>query len=460
MEEVMDIQLIVKQQKRFFDTGKTRNIPFRLKMLNRLQQAILEMEDEIGRAVWQDLGKSASEAYMCETGLVLSEISYMKKKLRGLAAPRMKWTPLAQFPSASYVLREPYGCVLVMSPWNYPFLLTLEPLVDAIAAGNTAVVKPSAYTPQTSAVIEKLLQKCFPEKYVAVVTGGRKENADLLEQEFDYIFFTGGTTVGRLVAEKAAAHFTPVTLEMGGKSPCIVDETANLRVAAKRIAFGKYLNCGQTCVAPDYLLISEKVKDRFLALLKAEIKHMYGINAFQNEHYGKIINEKHYDRLMGLLEGQEIYYGGRGDRAARQIEPTILVGASPDSAVMQEEIFGPILPVLTYRHIEEAVSFVKKRPKPLALYLFSQDRSTISRIEKQVSFGGGCINDTIIHLATSEMPFGGVGNSGMGKYHGKYGFETFSHEKSIVDKSTLVDLPIRYQPYNEVKDWLVHRFMR
>lgn len=456
----MDISEIVIRQRGFFETGKTLGISFRLRMLDRLSTAIKEMEPEINDAIKSDLGKSAFETYMCETGLVLSEISHMKKNLRKYAAVSFKWTPLAQFPSVSYTIKEPYGCVLIMSPWNYPFMLTMDPLIDALAAGNTAVVKPSAYSPKTSEVISRIIEKCFPKKYVAVVQGGREANSDLLEQKFDYIFFTGGMSVGRIVMEKASVHFTPVTLEMGGKSPCIVDETADLKVAARRIAFGKYLNCGQTCVAPDYLLVSDKVKDKLLFYLASEIEKMYGKCAFDNEDYGKIVNKKHFNRIMGLIEGQKIYYGGHSNADGLQIEPTILEDVSPESPVMQEEIFGPVLPVITFDKLDEAVDFVRKRPKPLALYFFSSSRLNIKRIEKSLSYGGGCINDTVVHLATSELPFGGVGNSGMGGYHGRYGFNTFSHEKAVLDKSNLIDLPMRYQKYNGVKRMLVRMFLR
>lgn len=456
----MNTEAVVEKQRNFFKTGKTLNVSFRLRMLERLQKAIIAMENEIHKAIRMDLGKSSFEAYMCETGMVLSEISYMKKHLRQFAAPKLKWTPLAQFPSFSRILMEPYGCVLIMSPWNYPFMLAIEPLVDALAAGNTAVVKPSAYSPATSVVIKKLLAKCFPQEYVAVVEGGRMANEDLLDREFDYIFFTGGTDVGRLVMKKAAEHFTPVTLEMGGKSPCIVDETANLKIAARRIVFGKFLNCGQTCVAPDYLLVADKVKEKLLSYIAAEIERMYGRCVFENEKYGRIINEKHFIRLRGLLAGQEIYCGGGYRSENLQIEPTVLNNVSPDSAVMREEIFGPILPVISYKTMAEAINFVRSRPKPLALYFFSTNKRNVRCVEKYLSYGGGCINDTIIHLATSELPFSGVGRSGMGEYHGRHGFETFSHKKGIVSKSNLIDLPIRYQPYNEVKRALLKLFLR
>ena len=450
---------ICEKQKLFYQSGKTRQVGFRIHALSRLRAAIQEMEPEILEALRQDLGKSSFEGYMCEIGMVQSEISHMLRHVRAYSRTKPVVTPIAQFCSMSYVKKEPYGAVLIMSPWNYPFMLTLEPLVDALAAGNTAVVKPSAYAPHTSAVIRRLLEGCFPQKYVAVIEGGRDVNADLLEQKWDYIFFTGSRHVGRLVMEKAAAHLTPVTLELGGKSPCIVDETANLKITARRIAFGKYLNCGQTCVAPDYLLVHRSVKDELLTLLRREIRRMYGENPLENPAYGKIINEKHFQRLRSLIKGERVICGGvYNDRC--QIAPTILDSVSPFSPVMQEEIFGPILPVLTYEDLDAAVEYVKRQEKPLACYYFSTDRARIRRLTSELPFGGGCVNDTIIHLATSAMGFGGVGESGMGSYHGKKGFDTFTHEKSIVDKMNWIDLPMRYQPGSQIKDLLVRAFLK
>ena len=455
----MDVKALLERQRAYFLSGATRSPAVRVLMLDRLYREIKKMEPEINAALEADLGKSAYETYMCETGLTLSEISYMKKHLRKFSGRKRVHTPLAQFPSRSYILREPYGCVLIMSPWNYPFMLTLEPLADAVAAGNTVVLKPSAYSPNTSAVIRRLISNVFPEEYVAVVEGGRAENADLLEQKFDYIFFTGGTQVGRLVLEKAAKHFTPVTLELGGKSPCIVDESADLKVAARRIAFGKYLNCGQTCVAPDYLLIQESVKDKFLELFYAAVREMYGETPLENPNYGRIVNEKHFDRLSGILDSETILFGGERDRETLRIAPAVVGPVAPEGAAMGQELFGPILPVMTYRELDEAISFVLSRPRPLALYIFSRHRPHIDRVQQMCSYGGGCVNDTIIHLATSEMPFGGVGMSGMGGYHGQRGFETFTHEKATVDKANWLDLPFRYQPYSALKDRLIRMFL-
>ncbi len=461
----MTITDIVNQQRAFFHTGATLPISYRKQALNKLKKAIQTHEKELLEALHTDLGKSEMEAYMCEVGLTISEINYISARLRRWVRNKRVCTPLANFPAKSFTVQEPYGVTLIMSPWNYPVLLTLEPLVGAIAAGNCCVLKPSDYSPATSKVIASLRAEIFPPEYVTVVTGGRKENTDLLEQHFDYIFFTGGVTVGKLVMEKAAQHLTPVTLELGGKSPCIVDKTANIPLAARRIVFGKYLNCGQTCIAPDYILIEESVHDEFVECVKKEIMAMYTANPLTFAAYGKIINRKHFDRILGLIDPAKVVYGGKNNPDTLQIEPTVLDNVTPEDAVMQEEIFGPIMPILTFRGSEVqnfgdwAIDFIRSRPHPLALYIFTNDKKTEKRFLETVQFGGGCVNDTIMHLATSEMAFGGVGNSGMGSYHGKKSFETFSHEKSIVKKSQWLDLPIRYQPYTSFKQWLVRLFL-
>ena len=368
---------------------------------------------------------------------------------------------LANFPSSARAVFEPYGVVLVMSPWNYPFMLCMEPVIGAIAAGNCCVVKPSAYSPATSAVIHTILSEVFPPEYVAVVEGGRAENAALLEQRFDYIFFTGGVTVGRLVMEKAAVHLTPVTLELGGKSPCIVTADCDLKVAARRIVFGKFLNCGQTCVAPDYLLVDQSVKEPLLALIQKEIARQYGPDPLANPDYGKIINRKHFDRLCGLIDPAKVVCGGQTQPDALRIAPTLLDHVQPGDAVMQEEIFGPLLPVLTYKSLDEAAQFIQSREKPLALYLFTRNRKAERLFAEYVSFGGGCVNDTIMHLSVPSLGFGGVGRSGMGSYHGRKSFETFSHEKSILKKPFWPDLPLRYQPYtNALYQKMIRIFLR
>ena len=347
-----------------------------------------------------------------------------------------------------------------MSPWNYPVLLTLDPLIDAIAAGNTAVVKPSAYAPCTFDVMKTMIEECFPAHYVAVVDGGRAENQALLQQRFDMIFFTGGKTVGREVLRHAAEYLTPVTLELGGKSPCIVDSTAKIRLAAKRIVFGKYLNCGQTCVAPDYILCDKRIRDELITAILAEIEKQFGKEPLKNPNYGKIINEKHFERILGLINGEKLVYGGQSEPESLRIAPTVLNNITWDDAVMGEEIFGPLLPILTFDTLDEALDTVESHPHPLALYFFSEDKAAQKKVLDTCRFGGGCINDTIIHLATSDMPFGGVGESGMGSYHGRAGFETFSHYRSIVDKKTWMDLPIRYQKYTGLKEKMMRMFLK
>lgn len=456
----MEASVIVKKQKEYFKTGETKDLKRRLEVLKKLQQAIRMREEQLCKALEEDLGKSSSESYMCEIGLTLSELSCQIRHLKKWARPKRCRTELTNFHAKSFTVREPYGCVLVMSPWNYPFLLCMEPMIGAVAAGNCCVLKPSAYSPATSAAIKELITEVFSEEYVAVVEGGRAENSALLEERFDYIFFTGGVTVGKYVMEKAAANLTPVTLELGGKSPCIVDKTCNLKLAARRIAFGKYLNCGQTCVAPDYLLIDKSIKDRFLEIFTDTVAEMYGRDALANPDYGKIINQKHYERLCGLMEEDKIVLGGQKKPETMQIAPTVMDGVTDQDPIMQEEIFGPILPVLVYDDISQAFDSVREREKPLAAYLFTGEKKTEKLFLQQLSFGGGCINDTVLHLATSHMGFGGVGYSGMGNYHGYKSFETFSHEKSILKKYCWLDMPLRYQPYSRVKDKMIHIFLK
>lgn len=455
---MMKIEEIAAAQREFFATDSTKPVERRLKALGDLRAAILKREQELYAAMKADLNKSGFETYMTELGMVLDELRFVSKHLRGWAARSPVHTPLAQFHSRSFRIPEPYGVVLIMAPWNYPFQLSLEPLIGAIAAGNCAILKPSAYAPRTSQVIADLIADCFPPEYVAVVQGGRQENQDLLKQRFDYIFFTGSVAVGKLVMESASRYLTPVSLELGGKSPCIIDRTADLKVAARRLAFGKFLNAGQTCVAPDYLLVQKSVKDEVIRSLVSEIRNFYGENPLENESYPKIINEKHFARLNGLMRDGQILAGGETNGRG-QIAPTILDGVTAQSPIMQEEIFGPILPVLTFDELDEAIGFVRSREKPLALYLFTRDPQTEKRVLGSLSFGGGCVNDTIIHLATSHMGFGGVGNSGMGSYHGKASFDTFSHYKSMVKKYNWIDLPFRYPPYSPFKLKLIRLFL-
>lgn len=450
-----EITAIVDKQRRYYSTGATLPVEGRIEALKKLRQALLHHEEAIAEAIRQDLGKSKEESYMCETGLVVSEISYLLRHIRSFAREKTVATPLAQFASRSYKKPSPYGVTLIMSPWNYPLLLTLDPLADALAAGNTAIIKPSAYSPATGALLQKLLEELFPEEYVAVITGGREENEHLLEQKFDYIFFTGSKTVGRTVLEKAAKHLTPVTLELGGKSPCIVHSDADLKLAARRIVFGKYLNCGQTCVAPDYVLCEQSVKDTLLEYLRVEIKRQYA-----NAACGKIINRKHFERVLSLIDPDKVIVGGGSDADTLQIEPTVMDGVTWDDKVMREEIFGPVLPILTYNSIDEVIETVNSHDKPLALYIFARDKKVIRKVTGRCAYGGGCVNDVVIHLATSNMGFGGVGESGMGAYHGKTGFDAFTHYKSIVDKKTWIDLPMRYHPYSKGGNLLIHRFLK
>ncbi len=454
----MTIEEIVAKQRAFYLSGATRSFEFRQKALRKLQSALRENEAKIAEALLKDLGKPPFESYMSETGMVLDEVRYHLTHLRGWMRDKRVRTPLAQFHSVSFVSPEPYGVVLIMSPWNYPVLLCLDPLIGAISAGNCAVVKPSAYTPATSQVIADILEEIYPPEYVAVVQGGRQGNTALLEQKFDYIFFTGSVGVGKVVMEAAAKHLTPVTLELGGKSPTIIDASADLRLAARRIAFGKVLNGGQTCVAPDYVLIEESVRDEFIEHFRGVLEEFFPDG--NHEGMARIVNEKHYQEKKELLLGQKVAIGGGFDDRTMRIEPTVLVDVDPDSQVMTEEIFAPILPVLTWRKLEEAIEFVRSRPKPLALYLFTGDRSVEERVLMGCSFGGGCVNDTMIHLATPYMGFGGVGQSGMGSYHGKHSFDTFTHYRSIVRKSTWLDLPFRYRPYSEGKFRMIRRFLK
>ena len=453
-----EIQNILEKQHKFFQTGQTLPVNYRIEQLKKLKDSIIRHEPDLNLALKADLGKSETESYMCEVGLTLSELSWMLKHIKKLTKEKWVPTPLAQFAAKSFRSPSPYGTVLIMSPWNYPVLLTLEPLIDALAAGNTAVVKPSAYAPATSRVMQEIIEECFSEEYVAVVTGGRAENQALLNQRFDKIFFTGGKTVGREVLRHAAEYLTPVTLELGGKSPCIVDSTAKIPLAARRIVFGKYLNCGQTCVAPDYILCDVSIKDALLAAIQKEITRQFGDRPLDNPDYGKIINEKHFERILGLIAKEKIICGGESDSSTLRIAPTVLTDVSWDDPVMGEEIFGPLLPVLTYSSLDEAIRTVESHPHPLALYFFSEDKKAQKKVLDLCHFGGGCINDTLLHVTNPNLPFGGVGNSGMGSYHGKASFDAFSHKKSIVKNTTRFDISLRYAPFTERKVKWLKRF--
>ncbi len=454
----MDVSEIVRRQREFFDSGATRPAEFRLDALESLRRALREREGELSAAMLRDLNKQPFETYMCETGLVLDECRYHIRHLRSWMKEKRVPTPLAQFRSRSFVSPEPYGVVFIATPWNYPIQLCLDPLIGAISGGNCAVIKPSAQAPETSHALARLIREAFPPEYVTVAECSRAEADALLEEKWDYIFFTGSPDVGRRVMAAAAKNLTPVSLELGGKSPVIVDATADLKLAARRVAFGKVLNAGQTCVEPDYLLVEAGARDAFLAAYRAALREFFPDGDMSR--MVTIVNEKHYQRLIALMAGQTAAIGGGTDAARRFVEPTVFVDVAPDSPLMQNEIFGPVLPVLTWTKLDEAIDFVRGRPRPLALYLFTRSAAVKRRVLDSCSFGGGCINDTIIHLATPHMGFGGVGSSGMGQYHGKKSFDTFTHCRSIVDKACWLDLPLRYFPYTAAKEKLLRVFLR
>ncbi len=438
---------LIAQQREFFRLGKTRSPAFRREQLTLLKQMIENNEARILAALKADLGKSDEEGYLTEVGFVLNELNYMLRNVGRFARPKRVPTPLAYFTSRSRLVPEPYGVVLIISPWNYPFQLTLAPLVGAIAAGNCAIIKPSEHSTRTTALLNELITNTFDPRYIKVVTGEVPETQALLQQKFDYIFFTGSGTVGKIVMQAAARHLTPVTLELGGKSPCIIEADVNLKLTAKRVAWGKFLNAGQTCVAPDYILINRDIKTQFIEELKGALREFYGPDAQQSGHFGRIINSDHFDRLTNLLKDGSIVYGGEADRDDLYIAPTVLTAVDKDSALMEEEIFGPLLPVLAYEGLEQAVDFINARPQPLALYLFSRSDAAVDYILAHTSSGGVCINDTISHMTSKWLPFGGVGASGMGKYHGRASFATFSHSKSVLKTGFRFDLKPKYPPY-------------
>lgn len=425
------------------------DIKYRKESLKKLLHVITQNEEAIINALYSDFKKPAFEAVLTETNYVIGDLKQTIKNINSWAKPKKVWSSLLNFPSSDYIYSEPYGNVLILSPWNYPFQLALCPLVAAVAAGNKVTLKPSELTPHTSAIIAKIISETFPVKDVVVVTGDATIAADLLKKRWDYIFFTGSVGVGKIVAKAAAENLTPVTLELGGKSPCIVDETANLELSARRIVWGKIINAGQTCVAPDYILVHHEMKDTFVKFLIQEIEKALGQNPEESPDYARIINLKNWQRQLSLLENQKILYGGQASQDSLYLSPTLLDEPKMDSLVMKEEVFGPILPILSYKSKEEIDKIISSFDKPLALYLFSQNNFFIDEVLKKYSFGGGCINDTVIHLVNNNLPFGGVGNSGMGAYHGKLSFDIFSHKKSIVKRGTWLDLPLRYAPYGD-----------
>ena len=445
--DLQRIRSLLGEQRKFFSTGKTLSLAFREERLRELQSAILQHEQELMDAMYADFRKPPAEAYATEIGFVELELKLVLKNLRQWAKPQRVKESLLNFPSRSYIHSDPYGLSLIIGPWNYPFQLLLAPLIGAMAAGNCTIVKPSELTPHTSAAVTRMLRAHFDEAYVTAVEGRVATTQHLLQQRFDYIFFTGSTKVGKIVLRAAAEHLTPVTLELGGKSPAIVTEDADLGLAARRIAWGKFMNAGQTCIAPDYLLVQESIKEDLIELIGQYIEQFYGQDPQQSPDFARIVNDTHFNRLSGYLKDGVIRTGGVTDAASRYIAPTLLDKVTWQHPVMQEEIFGPILPVLTFRHIDEAVRTVNQHEKPLALYLFTSDAEIKQQVLTQTFFGGGCINDTISHVANPNLPFGGVGNSGMGSYHGKSSFDLFSQQKSVLHRGTWLDLPMRYPPY-------------
>ena len=457
----MNNKELVNRQREYFLSGKTLPVSERVNNLKKLRRAILDFEGKILQALYEDLGKSEFEAYATEIGVTLHELSYMIRKLPSLAKPRRVKTPLTHFPSTSRLYRDPYGVVLIVAPWNYPFQLLMMPLIGAIAGGNCTVLKTSASAPATSTVVKEMLLSAFPEEFIAVVEGREAGSRDLPDEEFDLIFFTGSVNVGREIMERAAKNLTPVVLELGGKSPCIVDETADLALAAKRIIWGKSINSGQTCVAPDYVLVHSSVKDALVGAMKQAIPLLLGEEMLNNKDLPCIVNQHHFERLTGLILTGNVVYGGRSNPQERKIELTILEGVTWDCPVMQEELFGPILPILTYDDREEMLRFLARREKPLALYLFTESKEMEELVTARLSYGGGCINDTIMHVANIHLPFGGVGKSGMGSYHGKDSFAAFTHAKGVVKRAKRMDLPLRYPPYDSKgKMQILRRFLR
>ena len=438
---------LLKQQDAFFNAQKTKDVSYRKEMLVALRNEIEINEEAICDAIYEDFKKPQFESMATETQLVLAELNLMIKRIRQWASPIRVSTNLLNFPSSDRIYKEPFGKVLIIAPWNYPFQLAIAPLIGAVAAGNTAVIKPSELTPNTSAIIAKIIKAVFPVEYVSVVEGGVEVSQKLLSFKWDYIFFTGSTTVGKIVYKSAAEHLTPVTLELGGKNPCIVDETAKINLAAKRIVWGKFINAGQTCIAPDYILVHHKVKDQLLEALKRNIEKSYGKNVEASPDFARIVNHKHYKRLISLLEDENVVFGGLTNESDNYLAPTLVNEPDLEAAIMKEEIFGPILPILSYKNEDDLTKIMGKYSKPLATYVFSTKRKFQKKIVHLNSFGGGAINDTIIHIANKDLPFGGVGDSGIGAYHGKLSFDLFSHHKSVLKKANWIDVPLRYPPY-------------
>ena len=456
-----DINLIFKNQKEFFESGKTINVDYRIKSLKKLNDIIKKNEDKILSELKKDLGKSNFEGYVTEVGILYDDINFHIKNVKKWSSEEKRKSPIVYYPSKSYIYKEPYGVTLIIGPFNYPFQLVIAPLIGAISAGNTAIIKPSENSRNIALLLEKLINENFPEEYLRVVNplGGKETVSLLLDKPFDYIFFTGSVRVGKLVMQKAAQHLTPVTLELGGKSPCIVDSDAKLKLAAKRIVWGKFLNAGQTCVAPDYLCVHKSVKDELLKLIINEIRVQFGENVRNSGDYPRIVNKSSLERLSGYLNDGKIYYGGNIDEDNLYMEPTLIIKPDLNSPLMSDEIFGPILPILVYEDLDNVIKFINHREKPLALYYFSESKKKIKYVLTSTTSGGVTINDTIIHVANPNLPFGGVGNSGVGKYHGKESFETFTHNKSVMKRGTFIEFNIRFAPYKNKLN-LVKRIMK
>lgn len=456
-----DINLIFKNQKEFFESGKTINVDYRIKNLKKLNDIIKKNEDKILNELKKDLGKSNFEGYVTEVGILYDDINFHIKNVKKWSSEEKRKSPIVYYPSKSYIYKEPYGVTLIIGPFNYPFQLVIAPLIGAISAGNTAIIKPSENSRNIALLLEKLINENFPEEYLRVVNplGGKETVSLLLDKPFDYIFFTGSVRVGKLVMQKAAQHLTPVTLELGGKSPCIVDSDAKLKLAAKRIVWGKFLNAGQTCVAPDYLCVHKSVKDELLKLIINEIRIQFGENVRNSEDYPRIVNKSSLERLSGYLNDGKIYYGGNIDEDNLYMEPTLIIKPDLNSPLMSDEIFGPILPILVYEDLDNVIKFINHREKPLALYYFSESKKKIKYVLTSTTSGGVTINDTIIHVANPNLPFGGVGNSGVVKYHGKESFETFTHNKSVMKRGTFIEFNIRFAPYKNKLN-LVKRIMK
>ncbi|AQW24846.1 aldehyde dehydrogenase [Clostridium perfringens] len=451
----------INKQREYFSTGETKDINFRIEKLKKLRDVLKSEEEKIFEALKKDLMKSSFESYVTEMAMVYDEINMHIKNIKKWSKKRRVKTPLVQFPAKSFIQLEPYGVVLIIGPFNYPFMLTMDPLIGAIAAGNTAVIKPSESAPETSKILKEILEKVFDEKYVLHVNPerGKEVVEELLKEKFDYIFFTGSATVGKIVMKAASQYLTPVTLELGGKSPCIIDKDCKLELAARRIVWGKLLNSGQTCVAPDYLYVHKDIEEKFIKKLEEEIKNQFGDNPLESKDYSKMVNEREFNRVLSYIDKEKLVFGGNYNRKTFQIEPTILKNVTWDDPVMEREIFGPIFPILPFENLDEVIRLVNSKDKPLAIYYFSEDKNKIEKVLNSTSSGGVTINDTLVHVSSSYLPFGGVGNSGMGEYHGKYSFDLFSNKKGVMNRKTFLDLKIRYAPFQN-KLTIVKKIMK